>query len=271
MTGYATPPSDEVLRARPLRRLAEPWLERRFLYREYAAFLDRLVEAGVAVVQLRTLQTADRARAVVSLRHDVDLSLASALELARLEHERGLPATYFVLHTAPYWHHGPELAAALRRLQDAYGHEVGFHNDLLSLRERGADPGEVLAAELGWLRAEGIAVTGSAAHGSRLSHERGFSNAQVFAEVDERGPLRMADFGLEYEAYRLGEDAYFSDAHLDGRGRRWHPGLLDPTGLAPGTRTVVLTHPCLWDASLAAKAGRTLRRLVGRLLGAPRV
>src|SRR5437016_12184366 len=99
-------------------RLLFPWTERHFTYAEYARFLDRLGDRHV--VPLREFA---RGAGDLALRHDVDSRLESALELARLEHDRGLRATYFVLHTAPYWR-DPRLLPKLRRLQER-GHEVG--------------------------------------------------------------------------------------------------------------------------------------------------
>src|SRR5919201_6006114 len=64
-------------------RLLCPWVERRFTYREYGRFLDRL--AGREVVPMREFARGGD----LALRHDVDSRLDSALEFARLEHERG--------------------------------------------------------------------------------------------------------------------------------------------------------------------------------------
>jgi hypothetical protein len=61
------------------------------------------------------------------LRHDVDLSLEAALELARLEHERGARATYFLMQESAFYNlesqQGRETLAELRDL----GHAVGLH------------------------------------------------------------------------------------------------------------------------------------------------
>src|SRR5205085_4117064 len=108
-------------------RLLFPLVERRFTYAEYARFLDRLGDRHV--VPMREFA---RGAGDVALRHDVDSRLDSALELAGVEHDRGLRATYFVLHTAPYWDDA-ELVPKLRGLQEL-GHEVGFHNDLVTLQ-----------------------------------------------------------------------------------------------------------------------------------------
>ena len=251
-------------------RIAFPLVERRFTYREYAGFLHRLGER--VVVPMREFASGD---GDLALRHDVDLRLQSAIELARIEHDRGLRATYFLLHTAPYWT-GEELVPAARRLQEL-GHEVGFHNDLVTLeRVFGLDDaGAFLREQLDRLREGGIEIVGAAAHGSPWCHELGFHNNYVFRGWDEpvagfpltEVPQKLdpADFGLEYEAYHVPNDVYFSDSAFVG-GRRAHPADLT---LNPGKRTIVLVHPCHWDASIRAKA-RRLAAKVARRARAPR-
>jgi hypothetical protein len=246
-------------------RLLFPWTERRFTYAEYERFLDRL--GGREVVPLRELA---RGEGDLALRHDVDSRLDGALVLARLEHDRGLRATYFLLHTASYWNE-PDLPSRARRLQEL-GHEVGFHNDLVTLqRLEGVDAGAYLRDQLARLRDGGIEIVGAAAHGSPWCHRLGFHNNYVFAGWDEPVPgfpatevpqkLDPADFGLEYEAYHVPRDVYFSDStFVDGR--RAHPADLR---LEPGKRTIVLVHPCHWDSSALAKAARLGRKAAGRL------
>jgi hypothetical protein len=246
-------------------RLLFPWTERRFTYREYARFLDRL--ASREVVPLREFA---RGAGDLALRHDVDSRLDSALRLARLEHDRGLRATYFVLHTAPYWDDG-DLVPRVRRLQEL-GHEVGFHNDLVTVeRVHGGDARAALEEALAQLREAGIDVVGTAAHGSPWCHRLGYHNNYVFAGWDEPQPgfpsrdvaekLDPAEFGLEYEAYHVPHDAYFSDSSFV-HGRRAHPAELD---LEPGHRAIVLVHPCHWDASAPAKTARLVSTIVARL------
>ena len=63
----------------------------------------------------------------VYLRHDVDLSLEAALTLARLEHERGVHATYFLMTESVFYNLGSaagrDALAELRGLE----HRVGLH------------------------------------------------------------------------------------------------------------------------------------------------
>jgi hypothetical protein len=245
-------------------RFLFPLIERRFTSAEYERFLDRL--GGREVVPLREFA---RGAGDLALRHDVDSRLDSALELARLEHARGLRATYFVLHTAPYWGDA-DLLPRLRRLQEL-GHEIGFHHDLLTLYHvEDVEPRDRLERDLRRLRDGGLDVVGAAAHGSPWCHRLGFHNNYVFDGWDESivgfpnrdvpEKLDPREFGLDYEAYHVPHDVYFSDSSFVN-GRRAHPADLH---LEPGRRTIVLVHPCHWDSSVWAKAARLGRKLAGR-------
>ena len=61
------------------------------------------------------------------LRHDVDMSLEAAVELAELEAERGVAATYFLMTRSQFYNldsrDGENALARLREL----GHRVGLH------------------------------------------------------------------------------------------------------------------------------------------------
>ena len=61
------------------------------------------------------------------LRHDVDLSLEAALELAHIEAERGMRATYFLMTESIFYNlASSEGEATLARLREL-GHRVGLH------------------------------------------------------------------------------------------------------------------------------------------------
>ncbi len=61
------------------------------------------------------------------LRHDVDLSLAAAVEMAELEAEAGAATTYLLMTEAVFYNlASPEGTATIARLR-ALGHAVGLH------------------------------------------------------------------------------------------------------------------------------------------------
>ena len=258
-----------------LRRAFFPITERTFTYARYEALLNALAdESRFRVLPLCELASAvEPDRAVVSLRHDVDERLDRAADFARLEHERGLRATYYVLHTARYWR-APELVSTLVRMQDVLGHEIGWHNDLVTLEcVLGGEARVTLASELERLRSAGLRIVGTSSHGSSSCYRYGFHNRYFFFQapipgfpsVDVvHGPLgpkrvprgTLEEFGFEYEAYRLDHQLYFSDASFDASGMRWHTDQLDLSMCTPGSRTIILTHPDHWDASAAEKLSR---------------
>jgi hypothetical protein len=241
----------------------------------------------VDVRELRAFAAADSATARLGLRHDVDDRIDSALVFARTEHDLGLRATYFVLHTASYYaeiragrvERNPSVLEFLLEIQ-ALGHEIGWHNDLVTLEcVYGIDAGGYLREELAWLRDNGIAVVGTAPHGSYWCHVLGYTNSYFFRETLQLDPdfpnreavavdgerrriphASLADFGLAYDAEQYDIDLYRSDAFYDPSGRRWHPESLDVSVLRPGVRVIVSTHPCLWDRSAAGKALRAALR-----------
>ena len=61
------------------------------------------------------------------LRHDVDLSLEAALQMARLEHARGATATYFLMTESVFYNlASSEGRTAIEELR-SLGHAVGLH------------------------------------------------------------------------------------------------------------------------------------------------
>jgi hypothetical protein len=61
------------------------------------------------------------------LRHDVDLSLEAALELAHLEAERGVRATYFLMTESVFYNLDSPLGRETLRELRELGHGVGLH------------------------------------------------------------------------------------------------------------------------------------------------
>ncbi len=64
---------------------------------------------------------------IVFLRHDVDLSLEAALEMARLEHELGVRATYFLMTESGFYNLDSHVGLYAQRQLRQWGHAVGLH------------------------------------------------------------------------------------------------------------------------------------------------
>ena len=209
-------------------------------------------------------ESVDLRTAHVALRHDVDWSIENAYAMALLEHELGARSTYFLINPdglinpANYFGHvdngklviDPHLFDWAARLTDL-GHEVAFHNDLISLAlVTRRQPREFLEQIVEAFARRGIKLRGSVAHGSKLCREFGYLNYQIFSDIVEKrvavdyqnSPelldkfaqktaerdghvvekfnLRMQDFGLVYEANFVPWEVYVSDS--SARWSIWH-------------------------------------------------
>lgn len=240
-------------------------------------------------------------RTLLGLRHDVDHSLDLALELAWIESERGLRATYFLLTGHPYTQDDLFIDKCVQI--QALGHEIGLHNDVITRWVRDEEaPKQSLNGFLQRLRSAGIQLRGTATHGDRECYVHGYLNSWCFAEARPagRGPwnaegldaardeeeitvpeggavevdgrrlelwnLAMNDFGLDYEAHRVPVDRYYTDS-----GGSWRRSP-DPLGeKLDRERVQVLMHPEWWAAkrrifflSTARSGSKWLANLIDR-------
>ncbi|MCD7726163.1 MAG: hypothetical protein LUI12_11555 [Clostridiales bacterium] len=97
-----------------------------FTYQAYRGLLVLLREKGYAYCNYHNYMQADRS---VILRHDIDMNIDKAVQMARLEQQMGVSSTYFVLVTSNFYNiFSGENQSMLRGLREM-GHEVGLHFD----------------------------------------------------------------------------------------------------------------------------------------------
>jgi hypothetical protein len=247
-----------------------------FTWQKYASFLKKISDTSKYVVlplnEFR--QTLNSKKIVIGLRHDVDVDLNIAYEFSKIESGLGFRSTYFILHSAPYYLadqnnmavHSEKIIPILKKMQDEMHFEIGWHNDLVTLQViYNIDPIVFLHNELGWLRSNGLQITGTAAHGSNYCKTYHYMNFYFFQEcsypilvgrennvtVPKDGKMitlkkgHLNDFNLEYEAYFLNNNKAYSDAVIKD-GVRWNIGMLDLNTLKPGDRIIILLHPTHW-------------------------
>ncbi len=165
----------------------------------------------------------DRVR--IGIRHDIDADIVAAVKLAEIERNHNVPATWCVLHTAPYYgcftpgrfHRNNCMRWVYLRLQEL-GHDVALHTDpLLIYQTHGMDGAQAVVTEIEWMREQGIEIHGTVAHNSKPvygawnyeifkgRYEKGIPDASALDHVVFEGkwtPLRVLDereLGLEYE------------------------------------------------------------------------
>jgi hypothetical protein len=66
----------------------------------------------------------------IVLRHDLDIGLHPALEIARIEHEQGVQATYFVTLHSPFYNALSHSSAEIMLQLHQWGHQIALHADL---------------------------------------------------------------------------------------------------------------------------------------------
>jgi len=247
-----------------------------FTWEKYASFLNKISDTSKYIVlplnEFR--KTFNSRKIIIGLRHDIDNDLNLAYQFSEVEYKLGFRATYFILHTAPYYLsnsnnmavHSEKIIPILKTMQNKRHFEIGWHNDLVTLQVvYNINPVTFLHNELNWLRSNGINIVGTASHGSSYCKTYHYLNYYFFEEctfpvvqnfdnnikVPYAGKNitllkgKLSDFGLQYEAYFLNNNKKFSDATITG-GIRWNIGMLDLKQLQPGDRVIILLHPLHW-------------------------
>lgn len=233
-------------------------------FEDYSNFLKKAKANGFEFVPLREfLFPKEPNERKIGLRHDVDSELNHALKIARIEHAAGIKSTYFILHTAGYYYKdiskdkiNERLIEKLVYLQNILGHEIGLHTDLMPIElVYKKDPDEYLKNILIHLRNNGINITGVAPHGNLFHHlykrkymdsDLEIKNNNLFADPSREFDMKM--FNLDYEAYNLDEDIYFSDAQFINY-KRWDFSCIENNFFKKNGRTIILTHTIHWAPS----------------------
>ncbi len=195
------------------------------------ADLEAFLLSHWRTVTLAKVAAGDTSEHVVAVRHDVDHSIAHALRFARWEAERGIHSSYYLLPSADYWRRDFAGTTAVAYTIQQLGHEIGLHNDAMSMvNGEAAEAIDLVRYQAGLLRAAGLEVTGCADHGGQISGTMLWKHGYT-----------PADAGLAYEAYELMRRQP-TKYHTDNRGE-WSSGpLVDE----PGKLSLVSAHPEHW-------------------------
>jgi hypothetical protein len=216
-------------------------------------------------------KTTSTDKVVISLRYDIDANINAAIKFAYREHKYGLKSTYFILHTADYYgkitgssfQRNPQIIYYLKKIQNDFGHEIGFHNDLVTLQiVYGISPKEFLKNELAYLRGNKINIVGTAYHGSPYCYIYKYYNAYFWNEYPDNGwnyeyvtknnvaikieKDDLSNYNFEYEGGLMGQDYFFADCFFI-EGKRWNPNMVNLDTIKKGKKVIILFHPELWD------------------------
>jgi hypothetical protein len=249
-----------------------------FTYKKYIDFLNKISDTSKYIVLPinEFIKTINPNKIIFGLRHDVDLDLNNACTFSKVENNVGFRSTYYILHTADYYLansddmavHSKAILPTLKKMQNYFKHEIGWHNDLITLQlVYKIDPIDFLYQELAWLRKNGIIVNGTASHGSNycytyhylnwyfwkefpnpnLTTFYNYENATIGADTIIFKKASLKDFNLDYEAYFMNFNKYYSDSYINGQ--RWNFEMLDLNTLHPGDRIQILMHPNFYSST----------------------
>jgi len=162
----------------------------------------------------------------VVLRHDIDMSLRPVLEMARIEYEQGVQATYFVLLRSPFYNLFSRSNAEIMPQIHQYGHQIATHLDLTAYGNdfaKGLMEVEVMSQFYPYINTQLVSL-----HSPCDLNQMPIGLFQQLNNV--------------YGAAVRGEMAFISDS--TGRWRYGHP--LDSEAFGARKPIQLLTHPIWW-------------------------
>ena len=164
----------------------------------YHELIDGLSTQGLDILPLSELKPSSKP--AIGLRHDIDSRPNVALHMARYLAMKGLPGSFYLLHSASYY--TPENIPKIVYKMNVHGCEIGLHNDAWYYGDLGP---QMVKKEIEYLRSLGAKVKGTVAHNSLSTYTA--ANYEVFKEkvlLDREshlplGKLSMKKLGLTYE------------------------------------------------------------------------
>lgn len=172
----------------------------------------------------------DLARPTAFIRHDVDVSLRRAVDLARKEVEWGARSTYHVMIDSPFYDVCSAESRSILEELGTLGHEVGLHYDVMARGMAEADP---------TTRAHDIA-SACETFGEVLGTPVRSVSFHLPVQDLLRGPLRVAGrvSGYAEDLFRW----YISDSRA-----RWREGPPIESLANPRSHLLqILVHPVWW-------------------------
>ncbi len=200
----------------------------KFTYKAYEELLSLLEKHGYTVCNYHNYQ--DHARSVI-IRHDIDMDIAKALQVAKLEQGRGVCSTYFVLVTSDFYNIFSRQNQAMLRRICAMGHEVGLHFDEAKYDAQQTDMVQAIEQEAMLLeQCLGRATTSVSMHRP--------SQKTLEADYLIQGGKIVNSYGTEF----FRKHKYVSDSR-----RNWREDVTAIVESGEYDRLHVLTHPFWYD------------------------
>jgi len=182
-------------------------------------------------------------------RHDIDFSPHRALSLARLENERSVVATYFVLPGSAFYNPFEPAVRDVLRAISALGHDMGLHYDAVNVE--GAVDAHVdrLTFEADALKRHlDVDIRAFSLHNPSVSPDVKLDAGHYSGLINASAPALRAQF------------TYASDSNGRWRFRSLHDVVDDPNV----ARLYAVTHPEWWTPEPLPPSARIERCIEGR-------
>lgn len=117
-----------------------------FTFGYFRYMLQKVIDHGYEISSFERFDA--NVKKTVILRHDVDYTLNGVLNLAQIENELGVTATYFFrVHAHEYNLFTPHVYEMIRHIRSC-GHEIGLHFEAMTFsRALDLDPAQVILQE----------------------------------------------------------------------------------------------------------------------------
>ncbi|PID93238.1 MAG: hypothetical protein CSA95_08260 [Bacteroidetes bacterium] len=248
---------------------------RDFTLKKYHLLIETLLSTGYRLLPVVEFLCFESPKAA-ALRHDVDRYIQRAMEMANMEHELGLKASYFFRKKDIIRH--PQIIAQIASLN----HEIGYHYENLAAhkgnpKEAIKDFSETLEhlRKIAWV--DGISMHGSpcSRHHNRAIWEiynyRNYGiGYEITNDIHYEHILYLTDTGRrwDYGGFNLRDKVY---------GKRLNRGIVHTNHLLKALQSNLLApllifniHPQRWDNRLlpwfAELVGQTLKNKIKRLI-----
>ena len=208
-----------------------------YTWSSYCGLMDKLKANGYSPIRFCDVSESIDYPAII--RHDVDMDLQKAVEMAELEKRIGIKSTYFVLLSSEYYNifSGKNMESS-RRIIDL-GHEIGLHFDITAYKNNLSltDIGGVLRREILLLESGlNIKVRSISWHIPRND-----LLGRHLSITDELGILNAYD-PYFYKGYK-----YVSDSMM-----RWREPIEEYIEKKKYDKLQILTHP-IWYSDVQNK------------------
>ena len=158
------------------------------------------------------------------LRHDVDVSLESALKMAEIEHKMEVRSTYFILLSSNHYNSFEGRNAATIKRISGFGHEIGLHYDVEQYRCYTEGTDQALKKEI-----------------QALENLVG----KEVRSISSHAPMHSSSF-LDSSSYVNADDSRLRDIYVHDSRKLWTIKSLSVLLNNPPRRVQLLVHPCHW-------------------------